>query len=53
MSRTRLTNMPSSQEVTSLVTEVRRLQEELPAVAAEARTSRNGGARLVRGGGRC
>lgn len=36
---TRLTQMPSSQEVTALVAEVRRLQEELPAVAAEARAA--------------
>ena len=34
---TRLQQMPSSQEVAALVAEVRRLQEELPAVAAEAR----------------
>jgi hypothetical protein len=34
---TRLGAMPSTQEVTALVAEVRRLQEELPAVAAEAR----------------
>lgn len=34
---TRLGQMPSTQEVTALVAEVRRLQEELPAVAAEAR----------------
>lgn len=33
----RLQQMPSSEEVTALVAEVRRLQEELPAVAAEAR----------------
>jgi len=33
----RLTAMPSSTEVAALVTEVRRLQEELPAVAQEAR----------------
>lgn len=38
---TRLGQMPSSQEVTALVAEVRRLQEELPAVAAEARTAAN------------
>jgi len=36
---TRLEQMPSSAEVTALVAEVRRLQEELPAVAAEARTA--------------
>ena len=35
----RLTQMPSSAEVSALVTEVRRLQEELPAVAAEARAA--------------
>lgn len=35
----RLTRMPSTEEVTALVTEVRRLQEELPAVAAEARSA--------------
>jgi hypothetical protein len=35
----RLTQMPSSTEVSALVTEVRRLQEELPAVAAEARAA--------------
>ncbi len=35
----RLTNMPSTTEVAALVTEVRRLQEELPAVAAEARSA--------------
>lgn len=35
----RLGNMPSSQEVQALVAEVRRLQEELPAVAAEARSA--------------
>lgn len=35
----RLSQMPSSSEVTALVAEVRRLQEELPAVAAEARTA--------------
>lgn len=34
---TRLQQMPSTAEVLALVTEVRRLQEELPAVAAEAR----------------
>ena len=33
----RLQQMPSTAEVSALVTEVRRLQEELPAVAAEAR----------------
>jgi hypothetical protein len=33
----RLTAMPSTTEVAALVTEVRRLQEELPAVAQEAR----------------
>lgn len=33
----RLQQMPSTVEVSALVTEVRRLQEELPAVAAEAR----------------
>jgi hypothetical protein len=36
---TRLGQMPSTQEVTALVAEVRRLQEELPAVAAEARSA--------------
>jgi hypothetical protein len=36
---TRLGSMPSSTEVTALVAEVRRLQEELPAVAAEARSA--------------
>lgn len=36
---TRLGAMPSTSEVTALVTEVRRLQEELPAVAAEARSA--------------
>jgi hypothetical protein len=36
---TRLGQMPSSQEVSALVAEVRRLQEELPAVAAEARSA--------------
>lgn len=36
---TRLGTMPSTQEVAALVTEVRRLQEELPAVAAEARAA--------------
>jgi hypothetical protein len=36
---TRLGQMPSSQEVAALVAEVRRLQEELPAVAAEARSA--------------
>lgn len=35
----RLGQMPSSAEVAALVAEVRRLQEELPAVAAEARTA--------------
>lgn len=35
----RLTRMPSTQEVAALVVEVRRLQEELPAVAAEARAA--------------
>jgi hypothetical protein len=35
----RLGTMPSTAEVQALVTEVRRLQEELPAVAAEARTA--------------
>lgn len=35
----RLTAMPSTAEVQALVTEVRRLQEELPAVAAEARSA--------------
>ena len=35
----RLQQMPSSAEVSALVTEVRRLQEELPAVAAEARSA--------------
>lgn len=35
----RLTTMPSTAEVQALVTEVRRLQEELPAVAAEARSA--------------
>jgi hypothetical protein len=35
----RLNQMPSSEEVTALITEVRRLQEELPAVAAEARAA--------------
>ena len=35
----RLTTMPSTSEVQALVAEVRRLQEELPAVAAEARTA--------------
>ncbi|MBX9746557.1 MAG: hypothetical protein K2X34_06630, partial [Hyphomonadaceae bacterium] len=35
----RLSQMPSSQEVTALIGEVRRLQEELPAVAAEARAA--------------
>lgn len=35
----RLSQMPSSQEVSALITEVRRLQEELPAVAAEARAA--------------
>lgn len=36
---TRLGQMPSTAEVAALVTEVRRLQEELPAVAAEARAA--------------
>ncbi|MGE0597199.1 MAG: COG4223 family protein [Hyphomonadaceae bacterium] len=36
---TRLGTMPSTQEVSALVAEVRRLQEELPAVAAEARAA--------------
>jgi len=36
---TRLQQMPSSAEVSALVAEVRRLQEELPAVAAEARSA--------------
>lgn len=36
---TRLSAMPSTSEVSALVTEVRRLQEELPAVAAEARSA--------------
>ncbi len=35
----RLTRMPSTQEVAALVVEVRRLQEELPAVASEARAA--------------
>lgn len=35
----RLNQMPSSQDVTALIGEVRRLQEELPAVAAEARAA--------------
>ncbi len=35
----RLSQMPSSAEVSALVAEVRRLQEELPAVAAEARAA--------------
>lgn len=35
----RLQQMPSSAEVAALVAEVRRLQEELPAVAAEARSA--------------
>jgi hypothetical protein len=35
----RLTSMPSTTEVQALVAEVRRLQEELPAVAAEARSA--------------
>lgn len=35
----RLAQMPSSTEVAALVAEVRRLQEELPAVAAEARAA--------------
>lgn len=37
----RLQALPSQTEVTSLVAEVRQLQEELPAVAAEARTAAN------------
>jgi len=37
--QTRLQQMPSSEEVATLVAEVRRLQEELPAVAEEARTA--------------
>ena len=36
---TRLGQMPSSAEVSALVAEVRRLQEELPSVAAEARSA--------------
>ena len=36
---TRLGTMPSTAEVAALVTEVRRLQEDLPAVAAEARAA--------------
>jgi hypothetical protein len=36
---TRLNTMPSTAEVQALVVEVRRLQEELPAVAAEARSA--------------
>ncbi|MGQ0532097.1 MAG: COG4223 family protein [Caulobacteraceae bacterium] len=36
---TRLGTMPSTADVQALVTEVRRLQEELPAVAAEARSA--------------
>jgi len=36
---TRLTQMPSTAEVAALVVEVRRLQEELPAVAQEARAA--------------
>lgn len=36
---TRLQNMPSTESVTQLVAEVRRLQEELPAVAQQARTA--------------
>jgi hypothetical protein len=36
---TQLQRMPSTAEVQALVTEVRRLQEELPAVAAEARSA--------------
>lgn len=36
---TRLNAMPSTADVQALVTEVRRLQEELPAVAAEARSA--------------
>jgi hypothetical protein len=35
----RLQQMPSSTEVSALVAEVRRLQEDLPAVAAEARSA--------------
>jgi hypothetical protein len=35
----RLQNMPSTESVTQLVAEVRRLQEELPAVAQQARTA--------------
>jgi len=35
----RLSQMPSSAEVAALIGEVRRLQEELPAVAAEARAA--------------
>jgi len=35
----RLSQMPSSADVTALIGEVRRLQEELPAVAAEARAA--------------
>ncbi|MBC7770415.1 MAG: hypothetical protein H7124_16670, partial [Phycisphaerales bacterium] len=35
----RLTQMPSTAEVSALVVEVRRLQEELPAVAQEARAA--------------
>lgn len=36
---TQLTRLPTSEQVTTLVGEVRRLQEELPAVAAEARAA--------------
>ncbi len=36
---TQLGQMPSSEQVSTLVAEVRRLQEELPAVAAEARAA--------------
>lgn len=36
---TQLGQMPSSEQVSALVVEVRRLQEELPAVAAEARAA--------------
>ncbi len=35
----RLANMPSTEAVTQLVAEVRRLQEDLPAVAQQARTA--------------
>jgi hypothetical protein len=34
---TRLSQMPSTEQVTALVTEVRAMQEQLPAIAAEAR----------------